>query len=177
MKKALLYFVAILFCVTLAQAQSSEIQTKGRVCGNASAPCSHTKWKFEVNDISFNLPPTLQWQKNYYSADFYAIILRSQPSVKDPDGRAGPAQCSGYFLESERILAQKQFPANKVFASRFGCDDISIAYTNVKDGNNILAVYAGATEAQAQSFLKIAKAKGYADANIRKMQVVLGYGD
>jgi hypothetical protein len=177
MKKALLCLVTILFCVTLAQTQSNEIQTKGKVCGNASAPCSHTKWKFEANDISFKLPRTLQWHKNYYSADFYAIILRSQRAVEDPDGPAGDRECSGYFSEGERIAAQKQFPGNKVFASRFGCGLTSIAYTNVNTGYNILAVYAGNTEREAQRLLKIVKAEGYSDANIRKMQVVLGYGD
>lgn len=177
MKKALLCTAVVLFCVTLVQTQSNEIQTKGKVCGNPSAPCSHSKWTFEANDLSFKLPVTLTWHKNYYSADFYAIILRSQRAVQDPDGPAGAAECSGYFPESERIEAQKQFPGNKVFASRFGCDITGIAYTNVNPDYNILAVYAGESEGEAKSFLKTVKSKGYPDANIRKMQVVLGYGD
>jgi hypothetical protein len=116
-------------------------------------------------------------QKNYYSANFYAIILRSQPAVVDPDGPARAADCSGYFSEKERVKAQNQFPGNKVFASRNGCGLGGIAYTNVKDGQNFLAVYAGTTEKQAKKFLRTVKAKGYSDAYSRKMQVVLGYGD
>lgn len=177
MKKALLCVAVVLCCVTLAHTQSNEIQTKGKVCGNPSAPCSHSKWKFESNDLSFKLPQTLQWHKNYYSADFYAIILRSQQSVADADGPSGDAKCSGYFSENERMAAQNQFPGNKVFASRFGCYQTGIAYTNVNTDHNILAVYGGKTEKEAQSFLKIVKARGYSDANVRKMQVVLGYGD
>lgn len=177
MKKVLLCIAVVLFCVTLGQTQSSEIQTKGKVCGNPSAPCSHSKWTFEANDLSFKLPQTLQWQKNYYSASFYAIILKSMRAVEDPDGPAGDAECSGYFSESARGAAQQQFPSNKVFASRFGCDMTGIAYTNVRSEYNILAVYAGETEREAQSFLKTVKAAGYSDANIRRMQVVLGYGD
>lgn len=177
MIKVLLCTVVVLFCVTLVQTQSNEIQTKGKVCGNPSTPCSHSKWTFEANDISFKLPQTLQWQKNYYSASFYAIILKSQRAVEDPDGPAGDGECSGYFPESERIAAQQQFPNKKVFASRFGCGITGIAYTNVKEGYNFLAVYAGETEIEAKNFLKTVKAAGYSDTNIRKMKVVLGYGD
>lgn len=177
MKKALLCVAVVLFCVASVKTQSSEIQTKGKVCGNPSAPCSHSKWTFEANDLSFKLPRTLQWHKNYYSANFYAIILKSMRAVEDPDGPGGDAECSGYFSESERTAAQQQFSGNKVFASRFGCSITGVAYTNVKSDYNILAVYAGETERDAQNFLKTVKAAGYSDANIRKMQVVLGYGD
>jgi hypothetical protein len=48
---------------------------------------------------------------------------------------------------------------------------------NVNYGYNILAAYASETETQAINFLKTVKGKGYPDANVRKMQVVLGYGD
>ncbi len=41
--------VAILFCVSLAQRQSSEIQTNGKVSGNPQAPCLHSKWKLSGN--------------------------------------------------------------------------------------------------------------------------------
>jgi hypothetical protein len=158
-------------------AYSQEVQTNGKVCGSPSAPCSHNKWKFSAEDLSFKLPKTLKWQTNYHSANFYAIILKSQRAVEDPDGPAGAAECSGYFSESERSKIQKSFPANKVFASRFGCGDPATGYTNVNFDYNILAVYAGGTEREAKNFLKIVKAKGYSDANIRRMQVVVGYGD
>lgn len=177
MKIILLCLVTVLTCVTYRQAQSNEVQTNGEVCGNPSAPCSHSKWKFQANDISFKLPQTLKWQTNYYSDNFYAVILKSKPAVADPDGPGGEAECSGYYSESERIEVQKQFPSNQVFASRSGCGDPGIDYTNYNYDYNFLAVYAGETETEAKNFLKTVKAKGYSDANIRKIQAVLGYGD
>lgn len=177
MRRMLFCFAAVLLGVTFAQAQSNEIQTNGKVCGNPTAPCPYSKWKFEANDISFKLPRTLAWQKNYYSANFYAIVLKSKRAIEDPDGPAGEAECSGYYSESERSTVQKQFPRNKVFASRFGCGVAGIGYTNFNYGYNFLAVYAGETETEAKSFLKTVIAKGFSDAYIRKTQVVLGYGD
>lgn len=177
MTRILLCLITVLICVTFPQAQSNGVQTTGKVCGNPSAPCSHSKWKFQANDISFKLPRTLKWLTNYYSANFYTVILKSKRAVADPDGPAGEAECSGYYSESERIKVQKQFPSNKVFASRSGCTDPGIDYTNSNYDYNFLAVYAGETETEAKNFLKTVKAKGYSDANIRKIQVVLGYGD
>jgi hypothetical protein len=176
MREILVCLITVLFCISFALAQSNEIQTNGKVCGNPVVPCSHSKIKFSAEDLSFKLPRTLKWQKNYYSAYFYSIILMSRRAVEDPDGHVGDAECSGYFSESEQSKVQKQFPNNKVFASRFGCGEPGIGYTNVNHDYNILAVYAGETEREAGNFLKTVKAKGYRDANVRKMQVVLGYG-
>ncbi len=177
--KITLFIICVLIILPVANqfAYSQEVQTNGKVCGNPSAPCSHSKWKFSTEDLSFKLPKTLKWQTNYYSAHFYAIILKSRRAVEDPDGPAGAAECSGYFSENERSKVQKSFSTNKVFASRFGCGDPATGYTNVNYDYNILAVYAGETETEAKSFLKTVKAKGYSDANIKKMQVVVGYGD
>lgn len=66
---------------------------------------------------------------------------------------------------------------NKIFASRFGCEVLGVGYTNANYDYNFLAIYAGETETEAKSFLKTIKAKDYSDANVRKMQVVLNYGD
>lgn len=164
----------ILFLTVSHFVFSQEIQTNGKVCGNPSASCSHSKWKFESNDLSFKLLPNLKWQTNYYSTHFYAVILQSRKAVH---ASHVDSECGGYFSESERRAAQNLFPNNKVFASRFGCGEPGIGYTNVNYNYNFLAVYAGETEAQAKNFLETVKAKGVSDANIRKMQVVLGYGD
>ena len=176
MRRILLHLTAVLICVTFPQAQSNGVQTNGKVCGNPSLPCLNSQWKFQANEISFKLPQTLKWQTNYYSANFYAVILKSNQAVADPDGPGGEAVCSGYYSESERIKVQKQFPSNKVFASRSGCG-FGVDYTNTNHDYNFLAVYAGETETEAKKFLKTVKAKGYSDANTRKIQVELDYGD
>ncbi len=177
MRKILLCLVSVLICVTFPQAQSNGVQTNGKVCGNPSAPCLPSERKFQANDISFKLPRTLKWQTYYYSANFYAVILKSKRAVADPDGQEGATECSGYYSESERIKVQKQFPSNKVFTSRSGCVGSGIDYTNYNYDYNFLAVYAGATKNEAKQILKTVKAKGYSDANIRKTQVVFDYGD
>lgn len=155
-----------------------EVHTEGKVCANPSRSCQSAKWKFEAWDLSFPLPRELKWQTNYYSADFYAVILKSRPAVPDPDGPAGSARCSGNFSERERLQTQSLFANQKVFASRFGCGHMTVGYTNVNYNFNFLAVYAGETQAAADSFLAQVKASGkFPGANIRKMQVVLDYGD
>lgn len=157
---------------------ADEVQTGRKVCPNPSAPCISTKWKFGPQDLSFTLPANLKWLNNYYSASFYAVILKSKQAVPDPDGPAGPATCTNYFSERERLEAQSQFPKQKMFASRFGCGSPGVGYTKVNYNFNFLAVYAGETLAAANSFLAQVKASGqFPGANIRNMQVVLDYGD
>lgn len=184
----------------ISQAQSNEIQTKGKVCPTPSAPCVKIINKgvktypdgvnaviskgdniFETADLSFKLPAKLTWQRNYYSASFYAIVLKSRPAVVDKN-RAVESVCSqGYYSEEERKEVQEMFPTHKVFASRNGCAGYYFGYTNAYEGGEVkefIAVYAGNTEAEAKRFLKQVRAKKeFADANYRKMQVVLGYGD
>lgn len=156
---------------------AQDVETNGKVCGIASSPCNHVKWRFQANDLSFRLPTNLKWQTNYRSAHFYAIILKSQPAVVDSD--VDSTNCSkGYFGEAERINVQKTFPANKVFASRNGCyGTTGIFYTNVNSVYEFIAVYAGETQQQANVLLQAVRNKGFADANIRRMQVILGFGD
>ena len=186
--------------ISRAQSDEIEIQTKGKICPNPSAPCVKIINKgvktypdgvnaviskgdniFEAADLSFKLPAKLTWGRNYYSANFYAIVLKSRPAVIDKN-RAAESVCSqGYYSEEERKEVQEMFPTNKVFASRNGCAGYYFGYTNAYEGDEIkeyIAVYAGNTEAEAKKFLKrvIAK-KEFAGANYRKMQVVLGYGD
>lgn len=157
---------------------ADEVQTGAKVCPKPSAPCISTKWKFGPEDLSFRLPSSLKWQTNYYSASFYAVILKSKRAVPDPDGPAGAAKCSGYFSERERSEAQSAFSNHKVFVSRFGCGSPGIGYTNVNYDFNFLAVYAGETQAAASAFLSQLNAAGrFPGSNIRKMQVVVEYGD
>jgi hypothetical protein len=170
--------VAILLLMTGSFVSADEVQTGGKVCPNPSVPCAGTKGKFGPQDLPFHLPASLKWLTNYYSASFYAVILKSREAVLDPDGPAGPVKCSGYFSERERLEVQAWFPNQKVFASRFGCGSPGVGYTNVNYNFNFLAVYAGETQAAANSFLRQLKASGkFPGSNFRKMQVVLDYGD
>ncbi|HEX9960010.1 MAG TPA: hypothetical protein VGB00_03705 [Pyrinomonadaceae bacterium] len=184
----LVFVLTVIFmCPEISRAQSNEfkIQTKGKVCSNPSAPCVKMVIKdrniFEVADLSFKLPAKLTWGNNYYSANFYAIVLKSRPAVVDKSRGAESVCSQGYYLEEERKEIQEMFPANKVFASRNGCAGYYFGYTNAYEGNEIkefVAVYAGNTEAEAKRFLKKVRAKKeFAGANYRKMQVGLGYGD
>ena len=115
---------------------------------------------FEPNDLPFSLP------KNaviFESEEFYAVILKSvrAPSIDD---------CEKFVPEGERIEAQKLFPRRKVFASR--CfEPGSVSYTNVAEGQRILAVYAGRTRAEAERTLADVKATGkFPGANLRRMR-------
>lgn len=172
LKASILTLMAVFFV------SADEVHTGGKVCANPSVPCQSTSGKFGPHDLPFSLPANLKWLNNYYSATFYAVILKSKQAVPDPDGPAGPAKCSNYFSERERLEAQSVFPKQKVFASRFGCGSPGVGYTNVNYNFNFLAVYAGETKAAANSFLAQLKASGkFPGSNIRKMQVVLDYGD
>jgi hypothetical protein len=166
-------FLILVFSYTV---RPDDIQTNGRVCAEPSAPCQSSKWQFRQYDLSFKLPRELKWLNNYRSATFYAIILKSMRAIPDPDGPAGERECSGYVSETERTRVQKMFATRKVFASRFGCGSPGVWYTNVNADYNFLAVYAGETQATADSFLRTVRGS-FPGANLRKIQIVLDYGD
>jgi len=155
---------------------SSEIQTNGSLCGDPSAPCKEP-YQFRDNDLSFHLPEQLTWQNNYYSAKFYAVILKSQPAVVDNGPDSGACE-RGIVPESERQRIQAIFPARKVFTSTLGCYMTEVWYLNTDDAYNVVAVYAGESLVDAKSILaKVRATRQFPEANIRKTQVVLGYGD
>ncbi len=94
--KRFVFVVGLVFVLTViltfpeisrAQSNESEIQTKGKVCPNPASPCvkkaPNVSKVFEDADLSFRLPAKLTWQRNYYSANFYAIVLKSRPAVVD----------------------------------------------------------------------------------------------
>ena len=169
--------LSILFCfLTLTlftQAQSNEIQTNGKVCGMPSTSCRD----FEAHDLGFRLPAKMTWQKNYYSAFFYAIMLKSRPAVNDQN--VDDDNCrNGFYQEAERLRIQSLFPDHKVFASRNGCYVPSVWYTNTNAAYEFIAVYAGQTEAAAKAYLRKVKSRSeFSDASIRRMKVVYGFGD
>ncbi len=190
--KQSVFVVGLVFVLTVimafpeinrAQSGEFDIQTKGKVCPKPSSPCVKTldindgKNIFEDWQLTFKLPAKVEGRHGYYSANFYAIILKSRPAVQD--GPMDEPKCSrGHYSEEERKAVQRMFPANKVFASRNGCWQPFVWYINDKVGkgiDNFIAVYAGNTEAEAKRFLKQVKAKKeFAGADYRKMQVVFG---
>ena len=128
------------------------------VCPDPEHPCAG----FKANDLSFDRrgqegKPGAEER----SAPFFAVILKSAP------------KCA--LDERERRAAQALFPKKKVFAMRFECDDDlenNVFYTGVASEQAFMAVYAGKFRSAAEETLAVAKLAGFADADIRRMQVV-----
>jgi hypothetical protein len=153
------------FCVIglatngLVSAQRVKKQKSGRVCGDPTVACKTTS-VFDANDLAFQIPANANiWE----SQNFYAIILKS---VSSPDDN-----CETFVSEADRLEAQNLFPKNKVFTSRCTMGG-SIYYTNVAPNQQFMAVYGGATKAQADKTLAVVKSTGkFPGANLRKMHV------
>lgn len=146
---------------TLALVQTSILARADplpEVCSDPDRPCAG----FRANDLSFDRTahdgkPGAEER----SAPFFAVILRSAP------------KCA--MGEAERRAAQAFFPRKKVFVMRFECDDDlenNVFYTGVASEQSFMAVYAGKFRSAAEETLAVAKLAGFADANIRRMQVV-----
>lgn len=151
--------VALAAVVTLLSAPPAPAaESAAAVCGDPSHPCPG----FKANDLSFPLPGDGKARAEARSAPFYAVILKTA------------ARCR--LDEAARADAQALFPRNKVFATRFECDDApenNVTYTNVDAKLGFLAVYAGADRAAAKKILEAVKAGGrFPGANLRRMQVV-----
>lgn len=156
-------------------AQAKEIQTHGKICANPAQACTSAAYQFQAHELSFQLPEKLEWQSGHYSAEFYAVILRSMKAIPVQDTH-GDEVCKGFVDESERLAMQAKFPDYKVFTSRNGCPSM-VYYKGTNDKYNFIAVYAGADKAQATKVLELAKQVGGKDVNLRKMQVVVDSGD
>lgn len=139
-------------------ARSARKPQAAKVCFDPSLPC-RTSVQFEAYDLPFQVPKdAVIWE----TVEFYAIILKSVPS---PDG-----DCERFVSEKERLAAQALFPRLKVFASR-PCNLGGLFYTNIAPDQQFMAVYAGATKAQAEQMLAKVQATGnYPGANIRRMR-------
>ena len=144
-----------------ASAAADPIQRVGSICPDPAHPCRG----FKAHDLSFVLPRGEVARDQARSDAFYAVILRSGP------------RCS--IAEADRVAAQALFPGRKVFSQRFECDDDvenNVNYTNVAPDRAFLAVYAGATRAQASDVLARAARTGrFPGANLRLMRVVYIY--
>ena len=136
------------------------VVTQGKVCADPDRPCSG----FKANELSFDIGTPFSFDRGRdKSQPFYAVILKSAPL------------CS--LADSERLRAQKVFPRAKVFLHRYFCEDFGdkVTYSGVNEKSGFVAVYAGDTEAAAAAILSLAKASGYADANVRRMEVIVQY--
>lgn len=146
-------------CSSQVYAQGAKKSPGGKICPDPTVPCK-TTGTFEPNDLPFQIPANANiWE----SEKFYAIILKS---VASPDDN-----CDTFVPEANRLEAQGLFPKMKVFSSRCTMGG-SIFYSNVAPNVQFMAVYAGATKAQADKMLATVKATGkFPGANIRRMHV------
>jgi len=148
----------VLRCALGAALCAGSAALHAQVCADPAKPCAG----FKDNDLSFPLPKDGAARAESKSPPFYAVILRTAERCKIP--------------AAEQREVQALFPRNKVFHTRFECDDDvenNVTYTNVNDKFAFLAVYAGGERAAAEAFLGQVKAMGkFPGANLRRMQVV-----
>lgn len=120
---------------------------------------------FKPHQLAFATPRDGVARAEFRSQPFFAVILKTAP------------RCS--IAEAERLRVQALFPSNKVFATRYECEDSveeHITYTNVDPKWGFLAVHAGSTSAKGEQLLrKVVATAGFPGANLRKMQAVLVY--
>jgi hypothetical protein len=85
------------------------------VCPDPNAPCHTRAREFAGYELPFRLPARLRAGRQYRSAPFYAVILKTyDEETCDADDR--PAG-----IERERRRLQEIYPARKVFGSYGGC--------------------------------------------------------
>jgi hypothetical protein len=129
-----------------------------QVCPDPAKPCGGG---FKAHDLPFPRATDGVPRGEERSAPFYAVILMSAK------------ECS--IDESRRLRIQSLFPGRKVFSHRFECDgdvENNVTYTNVDRKRAFVAVHGGATREEAAKVAADAKGKGFAGANVRRMQVV-----
>lgn len=130
-----------------------------RICHDPTVAC-RTSTEFPPHDLRFELPPrAVIWE----TQEFYVVILKSVRARAEDD-------CDTFVSEDERLAAQELFPRRKVFTSR--CNEpVSTYYTNTAPTQRFMAVYAGATRAEAERTLAAVKATGkFPGANLRRMR-------
>jgi uncharacterized protein len=134
---------------------------EGRILTDVGA--SHAG--FRPYELPFALPTDAVARAEFRSEPFYAVILETFPPCFD--------------TEPARLRVQAAYPGNKVFATRFGCEDGEperIDYTNVARNRGFMAIFAGTGEEEAKAILEKVKQEGrFRGANLRKMQAVLVY--
>ncbi|MGI8835914.1 MAG: hypothetical protein ACR2H4_04670 [Pyrinomonadaceae bacterium] len=158
-----IYFsMAVLLLLSSAVAAQSRVKVRrasvAAICGNPRVACK-TSVTFGPHDLPFRVPANaVIWDTD----PFYAVILKSMP--------AADYSCDLFIPETERLAAQALFPDHKVFSSRC-VEPGELFYTNVRDNQRMMAVYAGPTLAEAKRVLAKVKATGkFTGANIRRIR-------
>jgi hypothetical protein len=142
-----------------------------KICPSPSSPCKTKHREFYPFDLTFTMPATIKANKDYQSAPFYAVMLKENIKVSEKE------ECDGgefhTRVEAERKKIQTGFPNQKVFAS-YQCPDMG-ALSYLVNGeplnDNFIALYAGATQGEADLTLLLVKSK-YPKATMKKMVVV-----
>lgn len=128
------------------------------ICGNPRVACK-TSITFQPYNLPFRVPANAVILD---TEPFYVVILKSVSANND--------SCEVFVPETERLAAQALFPDHKVFTSRCA-DPGDLFYTNVNDNQRMMAVYGGATLAEARRVLAAVKATGkFPGANLRRMR-------
>ena len=143
----------------VGQSHASRQRANGAsICGNPTVTCK-TVATFQPNDLQFRVPEN---SVIFDTELFYAVILKSVVA-KDDD-------CNTFVSETERLAAQALFPDRKVFSSR--CADVeNLFYTNIDPKFRIMAVYGGATLAEAKRVLAAVSATGkFPGVYLRRMR-------
>jgi hypothetical protein len=164
MKSARSLLVSMAMLLSFSSAVLAQSHAKPRragataICGNPKVACK-TSVTFSPHDLPFRVPANAV----IFDTDpFYAVILKSMPAADD--------SCDVYIPETERLAAQALFPDRKVFASRC-VEPGELFYTNVSENHRMMAVYAGATLAEAKRVLAAVKATGkFPGANLRRIR-------
>jgi hypothetical protein len=157
----ILVLVVSIFASIETSAQRRPSARRNPVCGNPNQTCKSMR-TFEPFELQFRIPDgAVIWDTDL----FYAVMLKSIKAPVD--------SCDVFVPENERLAAQTLFPNNKVFASR--CfEPGGISYTNTSERAQFMAVYAGATLADANRMLAQVKATGkFPGASIRRMRATV----
>lgn len=143
----------------LAAQRRGARQRPAKICHDPTAAC-RTSYDFAPHDLPFELPQTAVI---YETQEFYVVILKSVRA-------RGPDDCDTFVPEADRLAAQKLFPRRKVFTTR--CDEpVSPYYRGGAPDQRLMAVYAGATRAEAEKTLAAVRAAGkFPGANLRRMR-------
>lgn len=155
---------------TKSERANESAQAANAVCPDPAQPCHHRRRKFEAWELPFRLPARIVANKTYSSAPFYAVILKKYENACD-EGLDYDSK-----IEAERIALQKKFP-KKVFAE-YSCpnlDAVGYSFEGKMDAEgeyvlymNYVAVYAGATEAEARAVFEKVRAD-YPQAELKRM--------
>jgi len=146
-EKYLSIVLLLLFLFGAVEVKAQKKARAGKICGDPTIACKN-RTDFPASDIPFNTGKNVVIAE---SEPFYAIVLKS--------AKLDYPNCEKAFPESERLSIQELFPHNMVFASR--CSEPGEnSYSGMAQSTTFVAVYAGRTLAEANTFLKKVEATG-----------------